>query len=206
MYALPALMRAQTSPAFRPYMACTFEDGLALTEHSPLPGGVQGRTVETTAGARAVALVGGQRLVFSYPGTDPFANVKVEQLPAASFAQGKHDLIGNFDHVLASGDDSERNMEFALKPQLNGFEVYGLDRKKMEGATLGIYLLIDNRTHIVTSIYLLNQDATRRKFASPAQYAQLRDRFLDAYSGCIHAPYAAPALPKAKAKSARRHR
>ncbi len=203
--AFPLLANAQVNPALRPYTACKFDDGLAVSNLTPLPAGVQGRTVVTLTGLRHVALLRGERVMFGYPDTDFFANVKVEQLPPASFEQGKKDLIGNFDHILAGGDESERNLSFALKPMLNGFEVYGLDRKKLEGATLGIYLLIDNRTHIVTTAYFLNQNPSRRKFSSLHEYAALRDRFLDAYTSCVHAPYtvARPAK-KAATKSVRK--
>jgi hypothetical protein len=199
----PIAALAQVNPALRPYTACTFDDGLTAVETSQLPAAIQGRTVETLTGPRDVPIVGGEHVTFSYPSTSFFATVKVEQLAPATFAQGKSDLIGNFDHILAGDDDSARNMSFALRPRLNGFEVYGLDRKKLEGNTLGIYLLIDNRTHIVASVFFLNQEPRLRKFSNLAEYATLRDHFLDAYTSCVHAPFAAPRKPKPTAK---RHR
>ena len=187
---------AQTNPALKLYAACTFDDGLVVSSVVPVPTGVQGRTVATAAGQRPVALVRGEAVMFSYPDTDSFANAKVEQLPAVSFEQGKRDLVANFDYILAGSNDSERN--YTLKPSLNGFEIYGMDRKKLEGKTMGIYLLIENRTHIVTTVYFLNQEAARRKFSSLEQYAGLRDHFLDAYTSCIHAPHEVkPAAKKA---------
>jgi hypothetical protein len=143
--------------------------------------------------------------MFSYPATDFFANVKVEQLPADGFAQGRKDLISNFDHILAGGDDSTRNLNYALHPRLNGFEIYGLDRNKLEGRTLGIYLLIDNRTHIVATVYFFNQDPSRRKFSSLSEFGQYRDHFLDAYTACVHAPHAAaPARSRTRARKHKR--
>ncbi len=204
LLAAPLPAAAQVNPTLRPYTACKFDDDLAISNLTPLPRGVQGRTVVTLSGPRQVALLRGESMMFSYPGTDFFANVKVEQLPPSSFAQGKKDLIGNFDHILAGGDDSERNLNFALKPMLNGFEVYGLDRKKLEGATLGIYLLIDNRTHIVMTAYFLNQEPARRKFSSLTEYATLRDHFLAAYTSCVHTPYAVARPAKKAAKPARK--
>jgi len=190
--AAPLVAYGQINPALRPYTACKFNDGLVATETSQLPAAIQGRTVETLTGPRQVPILRGEHITFSYPSTSFFATVKVEQLPADTFAQGKTDLIGNFDHILAGDDDSARNMAFALRPRLNGFEVYGLDRKKLEGNTLGIYLLIDNRTHIVASVFFLNQEPRLRKFSTLAEYATLRDHFLDAYTSCVHAPFATP--------------
>ncbi len=192
--ALP--VSAQISAGLRPYTRCTFDDGLAVSNLSPLPPGVQGRTVATLTGPRPVPLLRGETVMFSYPQSEFYANVKVEQLPAPAFAQGKKDLISNFDHILAGGNDSTRNLAFALHPQLNGFETYGLDRTELAGATLGIYLLIDNRTHIVATVYFLNQDPARRKFSTLAEYAVLRDHFLTAYTSCVHA-----AVPAAKPKA-----
>jgi hypothetical protein len=189
LLAAPAAL-AQITPALRPYTACTFDDGLTVTDLSPLPPGVQGRTVDTLTGKARVPLLRGERVLFSYPETDFFANVKVEQLPPDAFEQGKKDLISNFDHILASGNDGARNMTYALKPTLNGFEVHGLDRLKLEGSTLGIYLLIDDRTHIVTTVYFPNQEPRMRKFSTLDEYANLRDHFLNAYTSCVHAPFA----------------
>ncbi len=191
---------AQTPAIFRPYSACTFSDGLTIGEISVLPTGIRGRTVQTLTGPRQVDILGGEHLSFSYPGTDFFATAQVEHLPPATFLQAKRDLISNFDHIIARGDDSKRNMTYVLRPRLNGFEIYGLDRVRLEGSTLGIYLLFDNRTQIATTIYFLNADPDKRKFSTLEAYAQLRDRFLDAYTTCIHAPHTrtpgAPSSPQ----------
>jgi len=200
LLAAPVAVPAQVAPTLRPYTTCKFDDGLAVTDLSPLPPGVQGRTVDTLTGKARVPLLRGERIMFSYPETDFFANVKVEQLPPNAFEQGKKDLIANFDHILVSGNDGARNMTYALKPTLNGFEVHGLDRLKLEGSTLGIYLLIDDRTHIVATVYFLNQSPLMRKFSTLDEYAKLRDHFLNAYTSCVHAP-PPPANPSAKRTS-----
>jgi hypothetical protein len=205
LLASTSIALAQVPPTLLPYTTCTFDDGLAIADLNPVPEGVQGRTVDTLTGKAHVALLRGERIMFSYPDTDFFANVKVEELPPDSFEQGKKDLIANFDHILVSGDDSERNMTYALHPTLNGFEVHGLDRKKLEGGTLGIYLLIDDLTHIVTTVYFLNQNPERRKFSTLEEQSTLRDHFLNAYTLCVHPPPAAAAA-KPKPKRKRRHR
>ncbi len=119
--------------------------------------------------------------MFAYPNEDFYANVKVEILPAVGYAQSKEALIGDFEHILASGDSS-RN--YSLKPTLNGFEIQGLDRPKREGGVLGIYLLFDNPTRTVTTIYFLNQEPPKR-FTTMPEYTTLRDRFLNEYTTCI---------------------
>ena len=96
-------------------------------------------------------------------------------------------------------------MTYVLRPRLNGFEIYGLDRVRLEGSTLGIYLLFDNRTQIATTIYFVNADPDKRKFSTLEAYAQLRDRFLDAYTTCIHAPHATPTRKTPGTPSSRQH-
>ena len=203
---IPVCAAAQVDPALQRYTSCTFDDGLKPVETTHLPANIQGRTVETLTGPRQVPILRGEHITFSYPSTRFFATVKIEQLPPASFDQGKADLISNFDHILSGDDESARNMSFALRPSLNGFEVYGLDRKRLEGNTLGIYLLIDNRTHIVASVFFLNQEPQQRKFSNLGEYRSLRDHFLEAYTSCVHGPFSVPTPPtRARTKSVKPH-
>ena len=197
----PAPKPAAASP-FKAYTACHFDDGLEIIEVLPLPANVAGRTVETMHGTAHVPLLRGDRILFGYPGTEPFANVTVEQLPAGSFDESKADLISNFEQILSSSD-SIRN--YALKPTLNGFEIYGLDRPKLEPGALGVYLLIDDRTGIVTTVRFPNQEPDGRKFATIEEYTALRNHFLAAYTSCIHVPGSAATTPKTKPGTATSH-
>ncbi len=172
--------RAQ-SDTFAPYTSCSLRDGLSVVETSPLAPGVTTRSVKTIMGSYDVAISKGRRIMFAYPAEDFYANVKVEILPAIGYADSKKALIGNFDYLLASGDN-QRN--YKLKPSLNGFEIQGLDRSKREGGVLGIYLLFDDATRTVTTIYFLNQEPPRR-FTTMEEYSALRDQFLSDYTGCI---------------------
>jgi hypothetical protein len=126
-------------------------------------------------------MTAGRRIMFAYPGEDFYANVKVEILPEEGFSDSKKALISNFEQILASGDDA-RN--YRLKPTLNGFEIQGLDRSKREGGVLGIYLLFNDATRTVITIYMLNQEPPKR-FRTIEEYAALRDRFLNEYTSCV---------------------
>ena len=119
--------------------------------------------------------------MFAYPDEDFYANVKVEILPKDGYAESKQALIGDFDHTLASGNNP-RN--YSLKPSLHEFDIRGLDRVKREGGVLGIYLLFDDSTRTVVTIYFLNQEPPKR-FKTIEEYAGIRDRFLDGYTTCI---------------------
>jgi hypothetical protein len=121
--------------------------------------------------------------MFAYPNTDFYANVKVEILPAEHYGEEKQLAVDGFDYTLASSSETTRN--YALRPTLNDFSVQGLDRSKLEGGTLGIYLLFDDKARMLTTIYFLNADPERRKFSNMTDYAKLRDHFLSGYTSCI---------------------
>lgn len=181
---LPTCFMGQFHPEFRSYESCTFPDGLAIVDVSPLAPGVLSRPVRTRRGELALQLTAGRRVMFAYPNTDFYANVKVELLPEKNYAQQKQLLMDGFDYTLASSPDNSRNYDLASR--LNGMEVQGLDRTKLDGGVLGVYLLFDDPQHLVTTLCLLNQDPARRKFQSLTEYALLRDKFLKTYTACIH--------------------
>jgi hypothetical protein len=176
-----AIAHAQTpDPALLPYATCQFQDGLEIVNRGVLPPSVSSRPVETDSGTRQIDLQAGIRIMFAYPNTDFYANTKVELLPPANYPKLKRDLLDNFQHV-AHGN----TVNSTLQSPMNGFEAHGLDREKLEGGVLGVYLFFDDASHVVTTIYLLNQEPEKRKFKSIEEYRTLRDRFLTAYTGCI---------------------
>jgi len=171
---------ASGTPALQPYLSCQFSDGLQIVETDPLAPGITSRAVDTDTGPRQIDLEAGVRVMFAYPGTDFYANVKAELLPAANYPRLKRSLLDNFDH-LTHGNI----VNAAQRTPLNGFEVRGLDRERLEGGVLGIYLLFDDSAHVVTTIYMLNQEPQDRQFQTMEEYRALRDHFLAAYTACI---------------------
>lgn len=135
------------------------------------------------SGPRQIPMVAGRRIMFAYPEKDFYANVKVEILPAENYAETRQFLIDNFDHLLASGE-TERN--YGLRPTLNGLDIRGMDRSKIEGGVLGTYLIFDDSNRTVSTIYFLNQDAEKRSFQTIEEYRKQRDHFLAAYTACAH--------------------
>ena len=164
------------------YAACKMPDGLEVVETAPLAPGVHRRPVQTIHGEQMITMEAGKRVMFAYPGEDFYANLKAERLPSATYAEEKQILIEDFDHTLAASTASSRN--YSLKPKLNGFSIYGLDREKREGGVLGIYLLFDDNRHDAITIYFLNQEPPTR-FQTMEQYGKLRDSFLQAYTSCL---------------------
>lgn len=176
---------AQTSDipkSLSAYTSCHFPDDLLISNIDPLAPGVTARWVDTSNGSKRIDMAAGIRVMFRYPLTDFYANVKVELLPAAEYPNLKKDLLANFEY-LAQSSGNVRNT--TLPSQIHGFETYGEDRDQLKGGVLGFYLLFDDKTQAATTIYFLNQDEWQRKFQTVEEYRRLRDQFLQAYTGCI---------------------
>ena len=170
--------------ALHDYESCTFQDGLQIVKVDSLPPGTQQREIETTHGPKIIHMLAGRRIMFAYGvGGDFFANVKPERLPDDTWAIEKQNLLDELAAMLASQRDTMPSRN--LPETIHGLEVHGLDRTELQGGTLGFYLLFDNKRHIATSVYLLNQQPLTRRFQTIEQYRGLRTRFLSTYTGCI---------------------
>lgn len=208
--------RVNTNPerpvpaVLRPYLGCKLPIGPDLTGHTLLPQAPMARTAQTFSGPKKIQLVDGLMAAFAFPNEQPFTNVKVELLPANTYAAEKNDLTGEFDKINAAGTDTQRN--YTMKPTLNGFEVQGFDRTALDGKVLGMYLLFDNVHHVATTAYFLNAPAGQRRFNSVNEYDALREGFLNAYTVCVRKELsgatAVPAKPAVKGvrKPAATHR
>jgi hypothetical protein len=177
----PRTAAPKSLPQLKPYESCSFPDGLQVTNIVPMPDDVKERPVQSHGKTGSVPLLGGRRVDFAYPGADPYASAKIEVLPEANFVANRKLLMDDFDDILASDKNVARNT--TRKSPFNAFSIVGLDRNKVDGKTLGIYMLIDDRTHVVATVYLLNPAKTPIKTA--ADYARMRDTFLFNYTKCI---------------------
>lgn len=167
--------------ALKPYESCGFPDGLQITDIQSMPFDVRERPVVSHGVTRPVPLLAGRRITFAYPGAEPYASVKVEQLAAENYPANRKLLLDDFDDVIASDKMVVRNTTHGAT--MSGFGAVGLDRIVVTGTTLGIYMLLDDRTHVAATVYLLNPPQS--KFKLPAEYARARDTFLYNYTRCI---------------------
>lgn len=206
-HAAPLPGSRPVAPALKPYISCKLPIGPDLLQYTSLPEAPMTRPAQTLTGPKSIKLMDGLISAYAFPQSAPFANVKVELLPASSYATEKSDLISEFDAIHAKGEDTQRNA--ALKPTLNGFDIYGFDRKALDGKVLGIYLFFDNAHRVATTAYFLNAPSGQRKFATIAEYSNLRDGFLNAYTVCVRkqlsgAPLKTAAAPVKKAATRKR--
>ena len=146
-----------------------------------MPDDVRDRPVQSGGVTRQVPLLAGRRVTFAYPGAKPYASAKVELLPTEGWGANRRLLLDDFDDIAKSDKTVARNK--TRQPTISGFSVVGLDRIAVAGNTLGIYLLLDDKTHIATTLYLLNPPES--KFKAVADYARSRDTFLYNYTKCV---------------------
>jgi hypothetical protein len=174
---------AQEINVLKPYTSCHFTDGLQIVKIDPLAAGITERAVDTADGVRHITMSAGLRVMLAYPTSDFHANAKVESLPADRYPELKKWLVDNYNYLLSTGKDSKLNAD--LKSPMDGFDFRGYDRTKLEGGVLGLYLAFDDQTHVVTTMYLLNQEPYARSFQTIEQYQEMRDVFLKTYFSCV---------------------
>lgn len=164
------------------------------------------RAAQTLTGPKKIRIADGLFAAFAFNAGAPFANVKVEQLPAASYTSEKADMISEFDAINAKGENTQRN--YTLKSTLNGFEIYGFDRTDLRPTdrVLGIYLFFDNPRHIATTAYFLNAPEGQRRFANIAEYSGLREGFLNAYTLCVRKALGGAKTPAKRSPATHRRR
>jgi hypothetical protein len=136
-------------------------------------------TVSTAEGNREIEAFHGITLHIAYQGT-PFVNFKAERL-GNSFEKDKQALIESLQ-TLGAEPDTEAARPWPLK--VDGFEVYGINRKKLAGDVLSIYLLFHDADMTVVTLYLLNTPPETPKFHTLHEFRVLRDLFLKTYTTC----------------------
>jgi len=182
------------SDPLRPFTTCKLEGGLKVRQVDRRPKAAEKyRKVETDKGQETVSVIDGYRVMFAYKDLlYYFANVKIEQSDAQSYAQDKEVIVRSLKN-LASTKQATKSI-YADRIELNGFEHYGADRDVIDvGGVMGIHVLFDERRHLVITIYVLNQDngpgniffKNKRRFNDINEYRVLRDDFLDGYSACL---------------------
>jgi hypothetical protein len=181
MTPLPSANAPASDAAMKPYESCGFPDGLQISDIQPMPADVRERPVQSHGVSKVVPVLTGRRITFAYPGAQPFASVKVEQLPAENYTANRKLLLDDFDDIIASDKMVSKNNTHGAT--MSGFPVVGLDRIVVSGTTLGIYMLLDDHTHVASTVYLLNPPQS--KFKGPADYARARDTFLYNYTRCV---------------------
>lgn len=136
------------------------------------------RAVPTGQGDQQINVTHGLSLHIAYEQT-PFVNFKAERL--GKYADDKKVLIDSIKY-LGSQADMEPGDPKLLS--MNGLEVYGINRKRLAGGVLSIYLLFRDEDLTAVTLYILNTPPESPKFRTMEQYRALRDEFLKNFAAC----------------------
>lgn len=140
------------------------------------------RPVKIASGQVPVMVQSGMRVLVAHADGSPFANVKVETVAPDDWKGTTKTLADSMDYMVTS---SPGVAPLAANGQaVHGFEIHGLERKKMEGGVLSIYEMFRESDHIVITAYLLNHDDPS-PYKSMDDFFKLRDKFVDAYTACL---------------------
>jgi len=182
VFFLASLAQAEDSSRLQPYIHC---DGFA--------GGVRGVTLdrrpptaepwrEVSSGGRTwrVSVVEGYRVMYSYPRTYPFANLKAERSDPAKYAEDKQVVMRSLAE-LASADGNTELAGFSNQ----GFSGQTVTKKELAGSTLGITQIFSDSDLVIVTIFFLNQAPQDRRFQTYGEFVSLRDGFVRGYMECV---------------------
>jgi hypothetical protein len=173
---------AEDGSRLQPYIHC---DGFA--------GGVRGVTLdrrpptaepwrEVSSGGTTwrVSVVEGYRVMYSYPRTYPFANLKAERSDPSKYAEDKQ-LVMRSVAELASVDGNTELIDFANQ----SFSGQTVTKKELGGSTLGITQIFSDRDLVIVTIFFLNHAPQDRRFQTYEEFISLRDDFVRGYMECV---------------------
>jgi len=182
IFFLASLAQPEDSSRLQPYIHC---DGFA--------GGVRGVTLdrrpptaepwrEVSSGGRTwrVSVVEGYRVMYSYPRTYPFANLKAERSDLAKYAADKQVVMRSLEE-LASADGNTELAGFSNR----GFSGQTVTKKELAGSTLGITQIFSDSDLVIVTIFFLNQAPQDRRFQTYGEFVSLRDDFVRGYMECV---------------------
>jgi hypothetical protein len=167
-------------PGLEPYTRCEFGPQFQTAQ---VDGPIEkfAWATQVKSGEVSIAVETGYRMLVTYLFTEPFGNLKVEQLPSNSYEKAKSDLLSSLEYFASqSGMDGK-----VQSVQRDGLALYGVNRSKLEGGVLSIYNLFSDRDHVAVTMYLLNAEPADRKFDTMEKYATVRDEFLQKYTSCL---------------------
>lgn len=151
----------------------------------------------------AISIAKGLRAIYTYPDSQSFANVKIEQSVAGKYESDKKHIIDNIRNVvkrkkwqleqyfikdpklkalLATKVAKGKDLITLEEGTIEGYEYIGYTENVlglMEDTLSQIQIFVPQQ-QVTISAYLLNQKKT--KFKTIDDYLELRDRFLQNYA------------------------
>lgn len=180
--ALPAFAE-RSKDSLAPIVRCVSEGAFKVLQEERLPEGVTTRRVETAVGGRAVSLADGYRVTLATAQGLPFLNLKIE-LSEADSAATDREIVES--QMKAFSDRRAPGQKEMQKSSKRGVEMMALHQPSLErGDMLSLYTYFVPAKSIIATLYVRNQEASKRAFATFAEYEKLRDQADTLIQGCL---------------------
>lgn len=166
----------------QPYVRCTeLADGVRLVrmdkrkKDSPA-----WRELSVGGSSHRVSIADGARLMYAYPGSGFFANLKVERSTSDSYLADK-DIVRKW---LAETAKTDGNLELHDAVGKT-FTTQSVTRRTLTGNTLAITQLFSDDDRMIVTMYFLNQIPAERRLKTLDEFASHRNSFVRSYSECV---------------------
>lgn len=162
----------QIAEPFSKYIPQIFNDGLEANEITrrnadPLN---TAREVTTSKGMEEVSILDGYRVLYSYPETNYFAKMHVEQSKKDEYENDKIKVLSELDEI-AKGSPIKNE-------KLSNLTYYHLGNETLDHNVLDMTLVFFPDDQIIATIYFLNQQPEERKFKTIEEFNSLRNNFM----------------------------
>lgn len=137
------------------------------------------REVRVGGELRRVSVVDGYRVIYSYPRTYAFANLKVERSDPANYAEDRR-IVTQSLAEMASADADTQLSAYTDR----GFLAQTLTKKELRGTTLAIAQILSDEDAVIVTIFFLNHPPENRQFQTYEEFVALRDAFMRGYVEC----------------------
>ena len=176
---------AQVSAKLKPYASCEgFAGGVRIKRETPRPASEPPYREVTAKGVtKKISVIDGVRVVYAYPGKEPFADVKAEASDPARYAEDKRELQRMFEAVAATeGPGAYKTIAG------RGYTGQEVVKPEVSGTFVGITQLFFDADKVVVSIYFPYFEKIPKNalsWGTHGQFVALREAFVRGYLECI---------------------
>lgn len=178
----PSLAQRGTDP-LAPLVSCMAAGKFSVLEQGRLPATVTSRAVETASGARPVSLADGYRVVLATSQGLPFLNLKVELSSVDAAAADREAVEEQMKALSARRSPEQQPLQ---RTSGSGVDMLALHQPNLErGGPISFYSFFQPARSVIATLYVLNQDVSRRAFSTYAEYEALRDDAARLVQACL---------------------
>jgi len=185
LIAFDAIAQSRATDPLSTLTKCVNDQEFHSETKDRLPVGATFRVVNSSAGQARVSTADGYRLMMYRKSSSPLVNLKLERSADGQFSADRDAIIAQMKDISAQTKAPHQvKLETSMR---DGIEILALNNPSIEHSpgVISFYTLFDARNNTVATAYLLNQRQEVREYANDAEYAALRDQFIDLLSNCL---------------------